>query len=728
MTADVWSMTVEIVSGIDPGEVRRALSYLIDPDASHEVRGLPSGRSATVRGNDLDGAVRAVEALAEGKGTYVTLNPVRPDLTGAARVKDVTRRRNFLIDCDPRRPDRDSNATEGEKAAALRLAEAVRADLDARGWPKPLVIDSGNGWHLVYVVDLPADKLSQQLLSLCLKALQKAHGNEAADVDTKVHNASRITKLPGTWVRKGPHSEARPHRMARLVSVPAVLTPVPVELLQDLAGLGDHDEDAGHADTPDAPNGVDWTMRVGGGLEPNLSAYVRKAIEAECGRVATAPEGERNNTLNAAAFNLGQLLPLGAVGRPEIESALAFAARRAGLSEHETNATVRSGLAAGEKEPRQVAPKPGTNGHHANGTNGTAAARPAVPPPTERVTIRASQITPKAVRWLWAGRVPVGFITVFAGRTGLGKSFVTCDLAARITQGEDLPDGPSGMAGECRNVLFISEDPYEYVLAPRLLELGADLSRVSFLTWDAMAAYTLRDTEFLDRAFREAEDPALVVIDPPTNFLGDGVDEHKNSAVRSILMQLVQWIKDKDAACVMITHVNKSTGKGIDAINRVIGSVAWTTTARIAHSFAPDPNSPGGCLFVPMKSNLGQLPKGLAYRIRSTDTLATVEWTGEVDTTADEAMAAEAPAKGGGTRKVAATDWLTARFRERREWPSDDIHALARGAGLSRNAVFEAKKDLPVRAKKVTGGNGEVHWFWHAEDGWPPPETNRQPA
>lgn len=343
------------------------------------------------------------------------------------------------------------------------------------------------------------------------------------------------------------------------------------------------------------------------------------------------------------------------------------------------------------------------------------------PPPipvTTRLTVRASQIRPKAVRWLWNSRVPIGFITIFAGRSGLGKSFVTCDFAARITQGEDLPDGPSGLQGECRNVLFISEDPYEYVLAPRLVEMGADLSRISFLTWEAMATYTLSDTEFLDRAFTEADDPALVVIDPPTNFLGDGIDEHKNSAVRAILMHLVQWVKDKDAACVMITHVNKSSGKGIDAINRVIGSVAWTTTARIAHSFAPDPDEPGACMFLPIKSNLGQLPKGLGYRIKSTDTLAVVEWTGEVDISADEAMSGEKRKP----RHVVASEWLEQMFRRQPTWPARELNRLAMEVGISKNALVEARTKAPLRWHKVTDLNGDEFVEWRITDpAWPPP-------
>lgn len=704
---DIWSMRVDIrPATIDRNEVRRFLGLLIDPNVAHEVRALPSGQSATVQGGDLDGAVRAVESIAGTKGTYVTLNPVRPDLRGAARVADIVARHYLLIDCDPTRPDRDSNATDAEKLAAKAVADAVLADLTARDWPRPLVIDSGNGWHLLYRIDLPADKLSQQLLALCLKALQQAHGNDAAQIDTKVHNASRISKLPGTWVRKGPHTDDRPHRMARLVSVPTAITAVPIEQLQELAGLGPGPGPKGSSPaTGPSPDRDVWEIPVRGGGSDGIESYVRRAIEGECGKVAVAREGERNDTLNVAAFSLGTLLHLGVLPRHDVEQALLFAARRAGLGEHESAATIRSGLEAGAKEPRQVEPR--------------GMSRPVPPseplPPGTRLTVRANEIVPKKVRWLWQNRVPIGFITLFAGRTGLGKSFVTCDFAARVTQGEDLPDGPSGVGGECRNVLFISEDPYEYVLAPRLLELGADMGRISFLTWEAMTRYTLSDTEFLERAWREADEPVLIAIDPPTNFIR-GADEHKNSEVRDILMHLVLWIASKDAACVLITHVNKAQGKGVDALSRVIGSVAWTTVVRIVHLFAQDPDDPERRLFCPDKTNLGVKGETLAYSVRKTDTLATIDWHGTVDLTSDQALSGEKRKP----RRIVASDWLTERFRERLEWPSNDLFRAALQEGLSRDAVFEGKKVLNLpRARKEIQPNGDICWIWWVPPDWP---------
>ena len=43
-------------------------------------------------------------------------------------------------------------------------------------------------------------------------------------------------------------------------------------------------------------------------------------------------------------------------------------------------------------------------------------------PPRELLLTPASAIAPRPVRWLWADRLPLGALTVAAGREGTGKS------------------------------------------------------------------------------------------------------------------------------------------------------------------------------------------------------------------------------------------------------------------------------------------------------------------
>jgi hypothetical protein len=81
-------------------------------------------------------------------------------------------------------------------------------------------------------------------------------------------------------------------------------------------------------------------------------AYALAAFREETRRVAEARVGTRNDTLNRAAFSLGQLVAAGLLPPLPVMTGLADAAARAGLPEDEARRTIRSGLAAGARKPR----------------------------------------------------------------------------------------------------------------------------------------------------------------------------------------------------------------------------------------------------------------------------------------------------------------------------------------------------------------------------------------
>ena len=86
------------------------------------------------------------------------------------------------------------------------------------------------------------------------------------------------------------------------------------------------------------------------------SGYAAKALEEECNKVASVPESAHNlnNTLNTAALKLGQLVGAGLLERSVVEADLLHAAVSNGHPEPAAQATIRSGLEAGIKQPRQV--------------------------------------------------------------------------------------------------------------------------------------------------------------------------------------------------------------------------------------------------------------------------------------------------------------------------------------------------------------------------------------
>jgi hypothetical protein len=81
-------------------------------------------------------------------------------------------------------------------------------------------------------------------------------------------------------------------------------------------------------------------------------AYALAALREERRRVAAAQPGTRNDTLNRAAFSLGQLVAARLLLPLPVMTALADAAAYAGLPDDEARRTISSGMAAGAKKPR----------------------------------------------------------------------------------------------------------------------------------------------------------------------------------------------------------------------------------------------------------------------------------------------------------------------------------------------------------------------------------------
>jgi hypothetical protein len=83
--------------------------------------------------------------------------------------------------------------------------------------------------------------------------------------------------------------------------------------------------------------------------------YAVAALTSEADRVARAPVGTRNDTLNRAAFALGRLVGAGLLDQATVFRELEDAAHFAGLTRAETRRTIRSGLTAGRRTPLALA-------------------------------------------------------------------------------------------------------------------------------------------------------------------------------------------------------------------------------------------------------------------------------------------------------------------------------------------------------------------------------------
>lgn len=250
--ADVAAQARSVAAVVDGGaneSTTSALTFsLMQRGTVAELRILGS-RQGTISGyfDDFDRMMSAARCWSgKAKGVYTTLNPVHPDLLSRAvnRVipyarltttdSDIVRRVWLPLDVDPVRAAGIS-ATEAEHDAALERARKCSDYLRGLGWPEPILADSGNGAHVLYAIDLPNDDAACELVRRVIEAVALRFSDEVIDVDLKTFNAARIWKVYGTLAAKGDSTPDRPHRLAQVLEVPAVLEKASKQQLEALA-------------------------------------------------------------------------------------------------------------------------------------------------------------------------------------------------------------------------------------------------------------------------------------------------------------------------------------------------------------------------------------------------------------------------------------------------------------------------------------------------------------
>ena len=154
---------------------------------------------------------------------------------------------------------------------------------------------------------------------------------------------------------------------------------------------------------------------------PPVDQWAATAMREEFARVAAAAPGQRNATLNSAAFSLGQIVAEGRLDQGEVERGLRSAAAAAGLPAEEVEATLRSGLEAGLKEPR---------GPKVLGPTGSPPEDGEYPKPDMSLLQPRTYAPPPFPGQLVFGKVWADWIAVVAGGTSAPADYVGITLLA----------------------------------------------------------------------------------------------------------------------------------------------------------------------------------------------------------------------------------------------------------------------------------------------------------
>ncbi|WP_417050135.1 AAA family ATPase [Dysosmobacter welbionis] len=291
--------------------------------------------------------------------------------------------------------------------------------------------------------------------------------------------------------------------------------------------------------------------------------------------------------------------------------------------------------------------------------------------------------------FLWFPYLPIGDYTVMMADGGTGKTVLCCGIAAAVSRGKHLPG--EEFDGEGQNVLMISAEDSGEILKKRLSLSGADLNRVFILDRSDSLGMSFSDgyEEFADTV--KAYKPALVIIDPWHNYLGDRVDMNRANAIRPVFQQLSNLAKVCDCAMILVSHVNKRA-QGENANYAATGSNDLTNAARSAVRVIFDEMDEDCRIMVHTKTNYAAYGQSVKYRIVD----GGVKWEGFSDVTRQTLEAAA-------RRK--STPWEVMQKTEERENANNAlVEALESAANQFQPTRFSYEEFKREHGDLIFGG------------------------
>lgn len=264
-------------------------------------------------------------------------------------------------------------------------------------------------------------------------------------------------------------------------------------------------------------------------------------------------------------------------------------------------------------------------------------------------------------------------------------------------------------------IILANEDDAAHTIRPRLDAAGADTSKVYIVEGVAREGKQVdlfqldTDIAALRLKAEEIGDVRLIIIDPPSAYLGPKIDAYKESDVRRVLAPLTQLAHDTGALVLLVVHLNKRSDGG--AQQRFGGSTAWIAAPRAAFLVAEE-EATRRRYMLPVKNNLGNDRLGFEYRVAETllnyrsGTIKApfIEWLGTTNRSAAELLNPPKPKEPSAVD--IAKDFLRNQLAGGTK-PAADVKSAATDAGISDATLNRAKTDLRVKSTKV-----ENVWNW----------------
>jgi hypothetical protein len=337
----------------------------------------------------------------------------------------------------------------------------------------------------------------------------------------------------------------------------------------------------------------------------------------------------------------------------------------------------------------------------------------AAPETWQPVMVQLSTVEAREVEWLWRHRIAMGKLNLLVGDPDVGKSYLACDIASRVSTGRIWPDGTDCPDGDV--ILLAAEDALDDTTRPRIDRLGGDPRRISALTmmrWgDRERMFSLVDDLAVLEHKIQARHARLVVIDVLNAYLGTArrpIDSYRDSDIRGVLAPLAKMAERQRVALLATMHLTKNTERR--ALYRVLGSIGYVGQARMVLSASLDPRDPDQQrrLLAGIKGNIARKAPTLAFSI--TDDGLSWEPDQVQGMNAEQALGNLSPDEH--SARQTAREFLRARLHAMPAGTEVEVNVIveeARQQGIAMRTLQHARNDVGARVRR-DGPSGK--WFW----------------
>lgn len=215
---------------------------------------------------------------------------------------------------------------------------------------------------------------------------------------------------------------------------------------------------------------------------------------------------------------------------------------------------------------------------------GTSLSKIALKTRAASLLIRGDQAVLKPTRYLMYPHVPIGYLTLWCGLPGMGKSYSTMMLAALLSRGKVMPvcDPERSELGTGRTLVFSADDTGDSVSIPRFIACGGDPKSILCYRQD-MQRITTADLDLIREVVKEA-DPSLIIMDPYIQFVAEGASSSQQEAVIESLRPLCDLAREYNAALIGVGWAPKHADS---AVKQFAGSIAGAGKMRSGVTVLP---------------------------------------------------------------------------------------------------------------------------------------------